>query len=382
MLFSEILGQEHIKNHLIRTVESGRISHAQLFAGPEGSGTLAMAIAYSQYILCKNAGGENDNGTPGCNLKFSHLNHPDLHFIYPTAANDDVKKNPRSIDFLSDWRQFLLAHPYGGLFDWYQTLDIANKQGMIRVDDASEALRSLSLKSYEGGYKILIMWMADKMNIETANKLLKILEEPPEKTVIILITEDEEDLLQTIRSRCQVLHFSPIPEAVITEALVSRENVDPREARNIARQAQGNFNKALHLLHDDSEDLPFEEWFVLWVRAAFRAKGNASAINELISWSEKIAGVGRETQKRFLQYCIDMFRQALLLNYQATQLVYMEPKIEKFKLENFAPFINGGNITEIFSELSNAIYHIERNGNPKIVLTDLSIKLTRLIHKK
>jgi DNA polymerase-3 subunit delta' len=261
-------------------------------------------------------------------------------------------------------------------------LGVQNKQGEIRVDDAQEILRALSLKSLEGSYKIMIIWMADKMNIAASNKLLKLLEEPTDKTVFILISENEEDIIQTIRSRCQVLQFNSLPESVITEALVSRENIDEKSAFKIAHQAQGNYNKALHLLKEDNEELPFEKWFVDWVRAAFRAKGNASAIQDLISWSEQIASLGRETQKKFLNYCIDMFRQALLLNYQTTSLVYMEPRIEKFKLENFAPFVNGSNINDIFKELSDAMYHIERNGNAKIILTDLSIKLTRLIHKK
>jgi DNA polymerase-3 subunit delta' len=172
-----------------------------------------------------------------------------------------------------------------------------------------------------------------------------------------------------------------LPEDVITQALVSRENIDEKFAYKIAHQSQGNFNKALHILKEDNDELPFEKWFVDWVRAAFRAKGNAAAIQDLISWSEQIAGLGREAQKKFLNYCIDMFRQALLLNYQAEKLVYMEPSIENFKLEKFAPFVTGNNITEIFKELSDASYHIERNGNAKIILTDLSIKLTRLIHK-
>jgi len=259
---------------------------------------------------------------------------------------------------------------------------VANKQGEIRVEDAQEILKSLALKSYEGGYKVMIIWMAEKMNISASNKLLKLLEEPTDKTLFILISENEEDIIQTIRSRCQVLHFNALPEKVIAEALVSRENKTAREASKLAHQAQGNFNKALQLLTDGGEDVFFEKWFVDWVRAAFRAKGNAAAIQDLIAWSEQIAGLGRETQKKFLSYCIDMFRQALLLNYQTTSLVYMEPKIEKFKLENFAPFVNGNNIAEIFKELSDAMYHIERNGNAKIVLTDLSIRLTRLIHKK
>lgn len=382
MQFSEILGQEYIKSHLTKSATSGRIPHAQLFVGPEGSGTLAMAIAYSQYILCTNAGNENTGGTESCNLKFQSISHPDLHFIYPTVTTEEVKTKPKSTDFITDWRQFLLENPYGGLFDWYRMLGVQNKQGEIRVEDAQEILKSLALKSYEGGYKIMIIWMADKMNISASNKLLKLLEEPTDKTLFILITENEEDLIQTIRSRCQVLHFNALPEKVIAEALISREKIEPRTATKLAHQSQGNYSKALQLLQENGEDLAFEKWFVDWVRAAFRAKGNAAAIQDLIAWSEQIAGLGRETQKKFLHFCIDMFRQALLLNYQTTSLVYMEPKVEKFKLENFAPFVNGNNINDIFNELSEAMYHIERNGNAKIILTDLSIKLTRLIHKK
>ena len=382
MQFSQILGQDYIKSHLTKSATSGRIPHAQLFVGPEGSGTLAMAIAYAQYILCNNVGNENSGENEACNLKFEHNSHPDLHFIYPTVTTEDVKTKPKSLDFITDWRQFITENPYGGLFDWYQLLGVANKQGEIRVEDATEILKALALKSYEGGYKVMIIWMADKMNISASNKLLKLLEEPSDKTLFILISENEEDIIQTIRSRCQVLHFNALPEKVIAEALVSRENMDQKTAVKLAHQAQGNYNKALHLLHQDSEELPFEEWFVLWVRAAFRAKGNAAAIQDLILWSEQIAGLGRETQKKFLQFCIDMFRQALLLNYETPSLVYIEPKVEKFKLENFAPFVNGNNINDIFKELSDAVYHIERNGNAKIILTDLSIKLTRLIHKK
>ena len=382
MQFSEILGQEYIKSHLTKSADLGRIPHAQLFVGPEGSGTLAMAIAYSQYILCNNKNGENCGENESCNIKFEKISHPDLHFVYPTVSTDEVKKNPKSIDFIADWREFIIENPYGSLFDWYAVLGVQNKQGEIRVDDAQEILKSLSLKSYEGGYKIMIVWMADKLNIAASNKLLKLLEEPPEKTVFILISENEEDIIQTIRSRCQILNFNGLSEQVIADALVSRQQIESKLATKIAHQAQGNYNKALHFLQDDDSEFPFEKWFVTWVRAAFRAKGNASAISDLILWSEQIAVLGRETQKKFLQFCIDVFRQALLLNYQSPGLVYLEPKVEGFKLENFAPFVNGNNINEIFQELSDAIYHIERNGNAKIILTDLSIKLTRLIHKK
>lgn len=382
MKFSEIVGQEAIKHHLIRSIELNRIPHAQLFVGPEGSGTLPLAIAYAQYLLCKNCNNENSGGNEACNLKFDQFAHPDLHFIYPTITTDEVKSKPKSIDFIQDWRAFLKSSLYGSLFDWYKLLGTENKQGEIRVDDSQEILKTLSLKSYEGGYKVMIIWMAEEMNISASNKILKILEEPSETTLFILIAEKEEAIIQTIRSRCQVLHFNKLSEKSIAEALVQHHAVDENLALKIAHQAQGNFNKALKLIHEEGDEIQFEQWFVLWVRAAFRAKGNAAAIHDLIEWSEAVAKLGRETQKKFLSFCIEMFRQALLINYQAPSLVYIEPKVDKFKLENFAPFVNGNNINEIYNELSNAIYLIERNGNSKIILTDLSIKLTRYLHKK
>ena len=186
MQFSEILGQEYLKNHLSKSASQGRIPHAQLFVGPTGSGTLAMALAYSQYVLCNNSNDENSGGSDSCNIKFNSFSHPDLHFIFPTVSTSDVKTKPKSIDFVKDWRQFIIENPYGSLFDWYNLLEVANKQGEIRVDDAQEILKSLALKSFEGGYKIAIVWMAEKMNIAASNKLLKLLEEPPEKISFML----------------------------------------------------------------------------------------------------------------------------------------------------------------------------------------------------
>ncbi|WP_040252853.1 ATP-binding protein [Psychroserpens mesophilus] len=381
MLFSEILGQEHIKNHLTKSADHGRVPHAQLFVGPEGSGTLPMAIAYAQYLLCKNTEGENTKGNEACNMKFKQLSHPDLHFAFPVATNDKVKSHPVSNHFMEEWRQLIDRQPYGNLFDWYRILGIDNKQGQIGVDEAQDIVKALSLKSYEGGYKVMLIWMAEKMNTPASNKLLKLIEEPPNKTIFILIAEDEEQLINTIRSRCQVLHFPPLAEDVIKEALIKNYQLPEADAVKIAHQANGNYNKACDLVYSDSEDTQFEDWFVFWIRSAFKAKGNKSAIHDLISWSETIAKTGRETQKQFLNFCLDFFRQALLLNYQAEGLVYMEPKTS-FKLENFAPYVHGNNIVDISNELQEAIYHIERNGNSKIILTDLSIKLTRLLHKK
>ena len=382
MLFSEILGQEHIKKHLTQSVDNGRVAHAQLFVGNEGCGTLPMAIAYAQYLLCTNTNGENNTGNDACNLKFNNFSHPDLHFAFPVTTSDKAKSHPISSHYLEEWRHLLKEQPYANLFDWYKLLGVDNKQGQIGVDEAQDIVKALSLKAYEGGYKVMLIWMAEKMNTAAANKLLKLIEEPPNKTIFILIAEDEEQIINTIKSRCQILHFPPLAEDVIKNALIKNYNIDASVATKIAHQANGNYNKACDLIYKDSEDLQFEEWFIYWIRSAFKAKGNKAAIHDLISWSDDISKTGRETQKQFLSFCLDFFRQALLLNYNASDLVYFEPKTDTFKLENFAPFVHNNNILEISNELQDAIYHIERNGNSKIILTDLSIKLTRLLHKK
>jgi len=332
-------------------------------------------------LLCGNSEAENNNGNNACNTKFNALAHPDVHFAFPVANSDKVKSHAVSDHYLEEWRQFIKEQPYGNLFDWYKLLGIDNKQGQIGVDEALDVVKKLSLKSYEGGYKALIIWMAEKMNTSTANKLLKLIEEPPNKTVLILIAEDEEQIIQTIRSRCQILHFPPLAEEAISQALIDK-GVAKEDALRISHEANGNFNKALDFMNNDSEDLVFEKWFVQWVRSAFKAKGNKAAIHDLISWSEVVAKTGRETQKKFLNYCMSVMRQALLINYNTRELAFMRIHVEGFQLEKFAPFVHENNIVLIVKELEDAIYHIERNGNSKLILMDLSIKLTRLLHKK
>lgn len=381
MLFKDILGLEHIKKHLVTTAETGRVAHAQLFVGPEGSGTLPTAVAYAQYLLCGNLGGENEGENTVCNSKCNSLTHPDLHFAFPVSNSDKIKSHAVSDHYLPEWRQFVMEQPYGNLFDWYRSIGIEKKQGQIGVDEAQDVVKKLALKSYEGGYKVLIIWMAEKMNISASNKLLKLIEEPPDKTVLILIAEEEEQIINTIRSRCQILHFPPLAENAIVQALVSMGT--PRaEANSIAQEAHGNFNKALDLMHKDSEDLVFERWFVQWVRSAFKAKGNKGAIQELLMWSDEVSKTGREVQKQFLHYCLTLMRQALLLNYKADSLVYVKMHLEGFDLNKFAPYVHENNILDIVEELEKAIFHVERNGNSKLVFTDLSIKLTRLLHTK
>jgi len=376
MFFEKVIGQEHIKNHLITSVENGRIPHAQLFVGDEGTGALPMAIAYAQYILHYYS-----NDKEATAAKCQKLQHPDLHFAFPVTSTDSVKKHPVSNLFLEEWRTFVQEHPYGSLFNWLKHIGVDNKQGIIGVDEAEDIVKKLLLKSYEGGSKIMILWMVEKMNIAAANKLLKLIEEPPEKTIFLLVTENEEQLLDTIKSRCQVFHFPKLAEEDIANQLIKQLQIEVNEAKFYAHQSDGNFNKALHLALHDSKDSDFEEWFVFWVRTAFRAKGNPAVVQDLVTWSETIAKSGRETQKQFLLYCIQFFRQALLQNYTAEDLVFMRTS-NNFDVKKFAPYVNSANVVEIFKELDAAIYHIERNGNAKVILLDLTLKLTRFLHRK
>ena len=369
-----ILGYDTIKNYLQASVEAGRIPHAQLFVASEGQGGLPMAIAYATLILSH----DNLKAKAQC----AQLAHPDLHFAFPTATNDKVKKDPVSSLFMDEWRTFVKEQPYGTLFDWLVFLGIEKKQANIGVNEAKEITNKLALKSFEGGYKIMIIWMAEKMNVEASNKLLKLLEEPADKTLFLLVVEDENALLDTIKSRCQILRFPPLSEKAIKEALIAR-GLAEGEATKIALRAQGNYNKALQLMDNkESEEATFERWFIAWVRTAYRARGNKASIQGLLQWSEEINTVNREMQKQFLLYCAEVFRQALLLNYTASDLVYISFDDPTFELRKFAPFVHGGNIESIHNLIEEAILHVERNGNGKVIFTDVAIKLTRLLHTK
>lgn len=381
MTFDSILGQEHIKKYLVKTADEVRIPHAQLFVGKEGTGTLPMAIAYAQYILSRAYKLNTDKNSVTIS-KQDTFNHPDLHYVYPVAINDSVKKHPVSSHFSKEWQNFIKTNCYASYFDWLQHLNIEKKQAVINVDEAAEINKTLSLKSYEGGYKVLIIWMAEKMNTAASNKLLKLIEEPPPKTLLLLLTESKDSILSTILSRCQIIEFGKLNESVISAALHQNKGVTKEISISIAKQCEGNYNKALQLLESSDEQLPFEEWFIEWVRLAFKAKGNATVVIHLINWSSKIASLSRESQKQFINYCSTIFRQALLLNYNAKDLVYFKSKDVSFNLEKFAPFVNGSNINAIFEELNLALHHIDRNGNSAMIFNDLSLKLTRLIHKK
>ena len=375
MTLDSLIGLAPIKAHLKQSADNGRIAHAQIFSGANGSGTLSAAIAYARYLLCNTS-----KNASNCNVKLDALSHPDLHFAFPVTTTKEVKKHPVSDNFLKYWREFVAKNPYADLHEWLQYIGAENKQGLIGVEEAHQIVKKLSLKSFDGGYKVMIIWMADRMNVTAANKLLKVIEEPPSNTVFILVTEHEDQILETILSRCQVLQFPKIGTEPLSKALEQHLQIAPDKAHELAHRAQGNYNTALKLLDNKGLEEQFEKWFITWVRAAFQAKGNKSVIHRLIIWSEEIASHNRETQTRFLLYCTDFLRQALLLNYSSPDLVFFEPRTDNFKLENFAPFVHHNNIENIYEALEEALYHVDRNGSGKMIFTDLSIKLTRFLH--
>jgi|TARA_B110000444_G_scaffold29340_1_gene24435 DNA polymerase-3 subunit delta' len=375
MLFRDIIGHAFIKKELQRNLTLGRIPHCQLICGPEGSGALPVAIAYARQVICN----ELDQKAEFCNLKISELKHPDLHFVYPVANNQDVKSKAISSSFITNWREFLSLNPYGNLFEWYMSIGIENKQGKIGKDEAENLIKKMSLKSYEGGWKAVIIWMAEKMNPSATNKLLKLIEEPPEKTLFIFVAEDELLLMDTLVSRCQRINLNKIPNDLIKKALVDK-GFSNELANKASLESNGSYNKAFSFAKGKESDSVFEKWFQSWVRSAFKVKKNKEAVLELVDWSKTVSKSGRETQKKFIAYSLEIFRQALLLNYGISELTFYSPSTD-FNFDSFSKFIGGANVEEISLELENAYIQIQSNGNPNMIFTDLSLKLTRLIHK-
>ena len=371
MLFSQIIGHEDIKKKLIQSVKENRIAHAQLFLGPEGTGKLALAIAYAQYINCTNKR-ENDScgECPSCK-KFNALAHPDLHFIFPSTTNKNVKKDPESDLFLTEWREYLTSCDcYASLPNWYNALDIENKQGLINVRDASTIIRKLNLKSYEAEYKVVIIWMAERLNTEASNRLLKLVEEPPEKTLFILVSENQEELLMTIRSRTVLMKIPKLTYNDVSEALVKKFNCNAENAHNAAVLSNGNWILATNYVGNQDEEKIYFTFFQKWMRYCF--KFNAPELIDFIA--NDIKSLGREKQKEFLAYGLNLFHNALFINNGLINNVLL-PEDEKAFLKNFAPFISNNNIdliTELFEE---SIKQIERNGNAQLIFLDDSFKI-------
>ena len=377
MQFKDVIGQSAVKQRLIQSVRENHVSHAQLFLGPAGSGKLPLALAYAQYILCPNRTETDSCGVcPTCQ-KMQKLVHPDLHFVVPTATTKKIKSNPESDLFMEEWREYVIQNEgYVDTSSWYTFLDVENKQGYMSVRDAASLLRKLSMKSYEGEYKIAIIWMAEKMRVDTANKLLKLLEEPPEKTVFLLIAEDQEELLATIKSRTVLVKIPSIGINEIEKALVERLGCAEQQAHNAAMISEGDWNTARHSIWKSEDRTYFFTTFQQWMRLCFRA-----AYSELIDFSGNIKGIGREKQKELLNYGLRIIRNSLLFNNNLADIV-MLPEDEKVFNSKFAPFVNPANLAQIANLFEEAIRQIERNGYAPLIFTDVSFKMIGLLKKK
>ena len=380
MYFKEVLGQEKLKKLLMQSIREGAVPHAQLFLGPKGSANLALALAFAQYVACANKQQDDACGTcPSC-LKHLKFVHPDLHFVFPVATTSNVKTKPVSMSFLSEWRSLLNENPYFSLFNWLKHIGVENKQGLISVEESTNVLKDLSLKPYESETRIMLIWMPEKMNIQAANKLLKIIEEPPQKTLFLLVAESTENMLATVLSRTQLLKVPRHSDEEVLNYLTNR-GVEQGKAKMISNLVDGNINEAIQLAEhvEDSEQNALS--FVQWMRLCFSAL-QVKDIDKLVQWSEMMAKAGRENQKSFLLFASNVMRDALLKNYGVEKMMKMNVSGQNFTMEKFAPFIHAENCMEIISELNMAQLHVERNANPKILFLDTSFKIARLLHKK
>jgi len=383
LLFREIIGQEETKAQLRRSVREGRIPHAQLFAGISGIGKLQLALAYAQYINCPNRTDEDSCGTcPTC-LQYQHLQHPDLHFVFPIVGSDEVCDN-----FLEPWRDILLTNHYFDLDDWHRAMGVETKQSMIYEKESGEILRKLSLKPYGNGYKVMVIWQPEKMNTTTANKLLKILEEPTDKTIFLLVSEHPEALLATIQSRVQTIRVPRLETEQIKEALM-QNGLDATKATDIARIANGSYLAALKKADASEENQQELRDFIALFRDAYTVgvlsdpQKKYESLKRLRQWSLDMADskVGRERQKHFLQYAQQQVRENYIRNMAQPELNYQMEAERDFSVR-FAPFIHDGNVEAIMNQLDLAERQIEQNGNAKMIFFDLCLQMIVLIKRK
>jgi len=372
MQFKDVIGQDSIKQKLIQAVAEDRIPHAQLLVGPPGNGKLTLALAFAQYINCSDKQHNDSCGVCSSCRKYSKLIHPDLHFTIPVVKTTSIDK-PTSSDYMTKWRQYFGENPYPQYEKWMQIIADENKQGAIYVDEAKDLIHKLNQKSYEAEYKVSIIWLPETMNITCANKILKILEEPPTKTIFILISEAEEKLLSTIRSRCQFIRVPKISDRDLEAAIADMAESTNTNPATIARLARGNYYMALEIMQNDELRKYNFQQFTSVMRNGYGRK-----LQEILSWSEEIAGIGRVRQMGFLKYCGEFLRENFLFNLKEPDLIYMDDQENEFS-HKFAPFINEKNVLYLFNEFEKAYTDISMNGNAKLVFTDLGLKVSRLI---
>jgi DNA polymerase III subunit delta' len=376
MQFKSIIGQRELINKLITGYNENRVAHTQLFLGDEGSGSLAIAIAYAQFLICPNKLENDSCGECASCRKFEKYVHPDMHFYFPTATNQSVKKDPKSGLFLSEWRNYLTENDsYITLNGWYEHLGIGNKQGYIRKDDANDIISKISLKAYEGSYKIVIMWTVDKMNESASNKLLKTLEEPPDGTIIIMTGEKYEQLLPTIRSRAQLVKVPRLTNENISSCLIQK-GLNQEESNDIALLSNGNWNLAKEIEQDAGETHSNFLNFRKWLRLCFQPKN----YTELLRFNQEMSKAGREKQKSFLNYGLEVIHNSILQNNENGNLIKKAGEELDFT-QKFAQFINKANRKEMYLAFNQAIYHVERNAHAGILYSDLSFTIVNLMAK-
>lgn len=385
MLFSDIIGQQEVKKRFIHSVTEQRIPHAQLLRGTEGIGKLPLAIAYAQYICCEHRTPTDSCGVcPSC-VKYKKLAHPDLHLVFP------VIKPPKATsvvcdDFIADFRAMITANPYFSLNDWYAKISDDAKQGLIYSNESEEIIRKLSLKTYESEYKIMIIWLPEKMHTTCANKLLKILEEPPEKTVFLLVSNEPDQIIPTILSRTQHIHIPRLSEEEITQALLGNKEMEVESdyARYAAHIANGSYLNALSVMNEGDENKLNFERFIHIMRLAWQVgnKKNYDSLKTLRKWSDDMAAtsMGRERQKNFLVYAQRMTRENFIWNMQLPELNYLTTSEAEFS-QRFSPFINERNVEDLMSEFALAERHIEQNINAKMIFFDLVLKVIMLLKR-
>ncbi|WP_167616611.1 ATP-binding protein [Maribellus sediminis] len=374
MFFKDVIGQAEIKKRLIRSVQEQRISHAQLFAGQPGTGKLAMALAYAQYVSCRNRTEDDSCGVcPSCH-KYQKLAHPDLHFVFPIFNAKQFNK-PVSDDFLPLWREKVKTNPYFELSEWLSHIDAGNAQGEIYERESESILRKLNLKSFESEFKVMIIWLPEKMNPACSNKLLKMIEEPPKKTLFLLISENEEGVIGTIRSRAQLVKFPFIDNASLAAALSKIEGIDPDIIPDAVHLANGSYNRALQYITPGDDEQFYFQKFQEMMRFAY-----ARQVRELIDWADEMAKIGRDKQKAYFAAALRLVREYFISNMKRNELVYMN-RDEKEWGKKFAPFINERNIVPFANEFELGIKHITMNGNPRIVFLDTALRMVRLIKR-
>lgn len=393
MLFKDVIGQEELKRQLIEMVEHNRLSHALLFLGKEGSGALSLALAFAQYIICQPPaaveavdlfGGVSKMETGSSFIKpdeihlqpayqrATQLIHPDLHFSFPVVAKKTGDK-PLSSDFMAEWRNFVKTYPYGNVYDWLQSIHADNKQGNITAEECNDIMRQLSLKSFESEYKVLLLWMPEYLGKE-GNKLLKLIEEPPAKTIFILVAENEEQILPTILSRCQQIKIPLLTNSEIANALVKNASANEEKAMQIASMAAGNYREALQLLHHAEED--WHSYINDWLKICLRRM-----LPDQIKWTDEINKLGREKQKQLLRYFNHLLEQSIRIKILGVDNLPM-PEIEKDFAARINKITSVSQLQAIVEELDKAMYYIERNANGKMLFQALTIKMFHIIQHK